>query len=105
MQEAGQLDHMRPGGASVLQRPADAGEDGVQLLVQGAFVPRDAGQEDEAARDNIARWDDRRVVLLYGLLGGAPHGPQVYGDGTLRSGGRPGRLAPDMAMNSWRKDG
>src|SRR5262245_32186556 len=84
MQEAGQLDHMHPGSTSVLQRTIDAGEDSVQLLVQGAGVPRDAGQEDEAAGDDVARRDNGWIVFLHGLLGGAPHGPQVHGDGTRR---------------------
>src|SRR5215471_18810195 len=61
----------------------DAGEDHIQLLVQGAGIPRDAGQEDEASGDDIARWDDGRIVLLHGLLGGPAHGPQVHGDGTF----------------------
>src|SRR5215831_3283281 len=61
----------------------DTGEDGVQLLVEGVGIPRDAGQEDEASSDYVARRDDGRIVLLHGLLGSAPHGPQVHGDGTL----------------------
>src|SRR5262245_23696176 len=84
MQKEGQLDHVRPGGTSVLQRTIDARENGVQLLVQGAGVPGDAGQEDEVAGGDVAWRDDGWIVLLHGLLGGAPHGPQVHGDGTRR---------------------
>jgi hypothetical protein len=67
-----------------MQRPIDAGENGVQLLIQGAGVPGDAGQEDEAAGDDVAWRDNGWMVLLHGLLDGAPHGPQVHGDGTRR---------------------
>ena len=84
MQEAGQLDHVCPGSAGVLQRTTNAGEDNVQLLGQSPGVPRDPGQEDKAARGDIAGWDDGRIVLLHGLLGRAPHGPQVHGDGPIR---------------------